>query len=197
MPRSGKPTKRSLRELQCTAYHEAGHAVAAHVLKRGIKRVSIAPDDEEGSLGHCHHASPLSGFDPDVYGYDMGSKTWHWLERETLILVAGLVAEARFKGKHDWRGAQSDLSFAYRLADYLCSSTKETRKYISWMMERARNLFDSRNGLRWRQVRYVARELLSKKTISGKNVRELCQKATLDMLRESQARRKAKTTTEG
>ena len=39
----------TLAELRATAYHEAGHAVAALMLGRGFRSVSVIPNDE--SLG--------------------------------------------------------------------------------------------------------------------------------------------------
>ena len=38
------------RQLLCTAYHEAGHAVAYFLLDFAITRVSVIPDEE--NLGH-------------------------------------------------------------------------------------------------------------------------------------------------
>ena len=37
-------------ELEATAYHEAGHAVAGFALKRAFAKVSIVPDDT--TVGH-------------------------------------------------------------------------------------------------------------------------------------------------
>jgi hypothetical protein len=191
MPR--KVAKHSF-ALQCTAYHEAGHAVAALALDRAVKRVSIVPDGEREILGHCLNTRLPSWFQPDVYRYDiMDNRTRLALEREILVLLSGPVAEARFKGRHNWRGARGDISAAYQLAGYLCSSTRETNKYIDWLIERVRNLLDSYHGTRWRAVRYIARELLSKKTINGKTTRELCRKAADDRLKELLAKQKTKT----
>lgn len=36
-----------------TAYHEAGHAVAALARGRPVTLVTIVPDEQAGSAGHC------------------------------------------------------------------------------------------------------------------------------------------------
>ena len=43
-----KPSK-----IEKIAYHEAGHAVACHLLRRAFTRVSIIPDDD--SLGRVEY----------------------------------------------------------------------------------------------------------------------------------------------
>lgn len=43
-------------KLKATAYHEAGHAVAAFLLHRGFRRVTIVPG--EGFLGQLLKTAP-------------------------------------------------------------------------------------------------------------------------------------------
>ena len=72
---------------QATAYHEAGHAVVALALGRAVQRVSILPDRER--LGQCEFKKGL--FRPSE----------DWLEREILIALGGIAAEARHTGDAD------------------------------------------------------------------------------------------------
>ncbi len=57
-------TKRELRRLEATAYHEAGHAVVAVMLDRGLRPVSIeASDDYRGltQTGEMPETSSTNG----------------------------------------------------------------------------------------------------------------------------------------
>jgi ATP-dependent Zn protease len=56
MRRLAGMNERARRQLERTAYHEAGHAVAAYVVHRGNRSVSIIPDESDGTLGHHHSA---------------------------------------------------------------------------------------------------------------------------------------------
>ena len=94
-------SKRKSNSLESTAYHEAGHVVIAHLLKRKFRRASIVPDPATGSLGHVHF-SVLRGFNPDINAGPITDKRIH---NEILIDLAGIAAEARLTGRRNWRGA--------------------------------------------------------------------------------------------
>src|SRR3990170_4851648 len=89
----GKRRKPS--RLERTAYHEAGHAVAAYKLRRRISRVSIVPDPEDGTLGHCSYSQLWNDFNPEIYD---DSKTTQRLETLILTALAGVAAEPRLSG---------------------------------------------------------------------------------------------------
>src|SRR5271163_2105137 len=87
---------------QATAYHEAGHAVVALILGRPVKRVSILPKHER--LGVCE------------FGKGSVKPSEDRLEREILIALGGIAAEARFTGNYSWDGAARDQQYVQRLA---------------------------------------------------------------------------------
>ena len=87
---------------ESTAYHEAGHAVIALALGRTVQRLSILPKLE--SLGRCEFQKGRTRPSED------------WLEREILISLAGLAAEARHTGEYAWAGSARDLQTVRRLA---------------------------------------------------------------------------------
>jgi ATP-dependent Zn protease len=72
-----RPTK-----LERTAYHEAGHAVAAYSLRWKIIEVSIVPDPD--SLGHVTR-TPLKDFHPDD---DTRFSTLRKGEKEIILYLA-------------------------------------------------------------------------------------------------------------
>ena len=86
---------------EATAYHEAGHAVAALALGRPVQRVSILSNRER--LGHCE------------FGKGVFRPSEDWLEREILIALGGLAAEARFTGAYAWNGAARDRQYVRQL----------------------------------------------------------------------------------
>src|SRR5882762_5398168 len=85
-----------------TAYHEAGHAVVALALGRTVHRVTILPEREH--LGQCEFRK--GGLRPSE----------DWLEREILIALGGIAAEARHTGVYAWDGAARDRQYVRRLA---------------------------------------------------------------------------------
>src|SRR5262249_54157653 len=86
---------------EITAYHEAGHAVAAMALGPPVRRVRVLPGDK--FLGRCE------------FGKGVFRPTEDWLEREILIALGGIVAEAMHTGNYSWDGAARDLQSVRRL----------------------------------------------------------------------------------
>ena len=76
--------------------------MVALILGRQVKRVSILPKHER--LGTCE------------FGKGAVRPTEDWLEREILIALGGIAAEARFTGNYSWDGAGSDQQYVERLA---------------------------------------------------------------------------------
>src|SRR5215813_10496337 len=82
---------------EVTAYHEAGHAVVALALGRPVHRVSILPDRER-----------LGTF---LFGKAVFRPSEDWLEREALIALGVLAAEARYTGVYALDGAARDRQY--------------------------------------------------------------------------------------
>src|SRR5436190_9593401 len=139
-----------------TAYHEAGHAVLALVLGRPVHRVSILADQD--FLGACHFGKPT--FRPSE----------DWLEREILIALGGIAAEARHTGHYDWNGAGRDQQFVRGLA-VRRAGEKKAERLERRLLAKAENLL-GREG-HWRAVELIAAELLRRGAISGRAARHL------------------------
>src|SRR5262245_4708973 len=90
-------TEPSWQSDEATAYHEAGHAVAALALGRPVHAVSVLPGRER--LGECH------------FGKAVFRPSEDWLEREALIALAGLAAEALHTGEYAREEAARDLRY--------------------------------------------------------------------------------------
>ena len=141
---------------EVTAYHEAGHAVVALVLGRPVQRVSVLPDREE--LGHC------------LFRKGVFRPSEDWLEREILIALGGIAAEARHTGRHDWDGASRDHRYVRRLAGERAGERRAERLERR-LLAKAEHLL-SREG-HWRAVELIAAELIRHGAISGRAARHL------------------------
>ncbi len=141
---------------EVTAYHEAGHAVVALVLGRPVHRVSVLPDRDR--LGVCEFQKGV--FRPSE----------DWLEREILIALAGIAAEARHTGNYAWDGAARDQLYVHRLAVQRAGERRAERLQRR-LLSKAEHLLAQEGH--WRAVELIAAELIRRGAISGRAARHL------------------------
>jgi hypothetical protein len=144
-----------------TAYHEAGHAAIALALGRPVHRVTILPNRDR--LGQCEFGKGTFRPSDDA------------LEREILIALAGLAAEARHSGRYEMGGADRDLRYVRRLV-LERKSERAAARYEERMLAKVEALLDD-DGT-WRAVEAIAAELLKHRTISGRAATHLYELAT-------------------
>ena len=145
-----------------TAYHEAGHFVAAYVGKSSpaIRRISIVPMGD--TLGHVL-PFPTPSFRSD---------TDPPLQRvvDTIVTyLAGAAAEKRFAGRVDHGGSEEDYCSAVSLGTRVATADRELELFVNWLDERAAEVID----IHWWVVTGVAEELLSRKKMTGKEALEV------------------------
>jgi ATP-dependent Zn protease len=151
-----------VRELVATAYHEAGHAVMATILGRNIQKVTIkAGQIQTGGirLGACELAIGRRRSSHDA------------LEDEVLILLAGMVAEAKFTGHYCPLGASQDLRHAANLLQDRAGSEDQTQRLQKRMLDKTEHLLGSLGHSQ--AIKNVAIELIDRTTISGRAVRHI------------------------
>jgi ATP-dependent Zn protease len=141
---------------ETTAYHEAGHAVVALALGRPVQRVSVLPDRVH--LGQCEFRK--GEFRP----------TEDWLEREMLIALAGIAAEARHTDNYAWEGAGRDLQYVRLLAVQRAGESRAERLERR-LLSKVEHLLAQEGH--WRAVELIAAELLRRGAISGRAARHL------------------------
>src|SRR5262245_333793 len=140
-----------------TAYHEAGHAVAALALDRPVVKVSILADRDRAGI--C------------FFGKAVFRPSEDWLEREVLIALAGLAAEARQTGEYDRDAAARDLRYARGLAIQPAGSGRQARRLERRRLAKAEHLLD--RAANWRAVELIAAQLLRCGEMSGRQARHL------------------------
>src|ERR1700694_2490884 len=148
------------------AHHEAGHAIAAWHKGMRFREVAITTDPTEKSHGHLLHNQTPDWFQPPLR---MNLRIRDRCETLALISLAGPAAEARFRGRHNWKSASSDMQQALDFLDYLSTSDREARAYARLVHIRAKGLID---GL-WYEVQAVAEALATRERLTGPEVRQI------------------------
>lgn len=138
-----------------TAYHEAGHAVMALLQGRNVHRVSIVP--KQSRLGDCQLRKDVARVAKDP------------LEAEALVLLAGLVGEAKYSGRYNPQAAGSDLLQVQRLAIQRVGEAGGVERQVKrWLDKTEHLLSDAPYEL---AIRTIAEQLLQRERISGRNAR--------------------------
>src|SRR5262249_53927661 len=122
-----------------------------------VVRVSIRPDRDK--LGIC------------AFGKAVFRPSEDWLEREVLIALAGLAAEARRTGEYDRESAGRDLHYARKLAVQRAGSERQAGRLERGLLGRVENLLD--RPANWAAVEAIAAELLRTGEMSGRQARHL------------------------
>jgi ATP-dependent Zn protease len=146
---------------EATAYHEAGHAVVALALGRPVHRVTVLADRER--LGTCE------------FGKAVFRPSEDWLERESLIALGGLAAEARFTGIYALDGAVRDRQYVAGLVLQRAGNARKAERLERRLLAKVEHLLSREDN--WRAVEHIAAELLRAGTISGRAARHLFDEA--------------------
>ena len=162
--------------LLATAYHEAGHAVAAHVEGGATKRLTIIPEGD--ALGSCH---PYALRETDSFDWDMSRRNQTRIERSIIGLLGGWAAEARFSGRRNWVGARSDWHDAVDLATRVEGGGEVLEAYLAYLRECTRAIFES--DLWWAITTQLAEELVERRTMSAKEVRRIVRQDPLPLIK--------------
>jgi hypothetical protein len=148
-----------------TAFHEAGHVVAAW--SRGIKihNATIVPTPEFQGL--VQHASPLRGLRPD---YDTSYRVRRRAESAIVVSLAGPEAQRRHSPR-SWRShhGAADFKRAVDLASRFNGSDEAVNAYLDWLAIVTRDEV----AVLWPQVETVARALVARRTLTAAEVKSL------------------------
>ncbi len=159
--------EQSRAELKATAYHEAGHAVMAHLVGRPVEKVTIVP-------GQTHSGLSRLGACKIQKGRRRASQDP--IEDEVLILLSGMVAESRVTGRYCPAGASQDLLMVQNLLSAnRATNERQLQRLAKRMIDKTENLLQSPEAAR--AIELIANELLTNQTISGRAVRHFLERA--------------------
>jgi hypothetical protein len=130
-------------------------------LGRALQRVTIQADRER--LGAC------------AFGKAIFRPSEDWLEREALIALGGVAAEARFTRSYAWHGAGKDRQYVASLALQRTGSARKADRLERRLLSKVENLLEREEN--WRAVVRISAELLRAGTISGRAARHLFDEA--------------------
>ena len=168
--------KKFTKALQATAYHEAGHAVAAVYYRTRLKRATIIPEGD--TTGHCLQLPPsLRGIDIEP------TLRLEGLARDrVMVSLAGRAAQLKFwsRGTRFYH-ARSDYERAVDLLGRFTRTTEELEAYMKLMVIRARYFIETW----WPQISAVAEALLREKTLTGAQVKAITARTLPSRKRES------------
>ncbi len=157
-------------KLECTAFHEASHAVAFFLLRVPFRYVSIEPDVEHNLLGIVH-APIIKTLQLDEGTISM--KARDFVERRVIALLAGFIGEKKFYSRSRAVGAATDHEIVCDFVRYLCQSPKEEQPYIDWLSVRSELLLDQN----WNVVDSLATALILDRTISSRRAIRIMKQA--------------------
>ena len=158
-----------LRDLEATAYHEAGHAVAHVALEVPFRRVTVRPGDDY--LGRVEAGRLSKRLAIELEQSFLSPRDRDRAEREIICLFCGPIAQACHAGRRSHRATGSDY---HRITDFVFSMSAgpdEMRAYRNWLKLRAEQLLFRKCN--WPAVEAVARALLQSITLSSAEVRSL------------------------
>ncbi len=161
----GDSPMRITKALLSTAYHEAGHAVAAQHSNVSVESVTIVPSED--SKGVVKHHNPVWGLN-----LESGDDETIRMRCEAGIMVcfAGEIAQRRFNPRgvrrFDW---EDDREQAIQLADKL-ESGKAVDLYLAYLRQRTKQHLEIDSV--WKQVAATADALVAGNgTLSGNEFR--------------------------
>ncbi len=149
--------------LERTAYHEAGHAVMAHLCGQIVTQVEVCGDAE-----HSGSVSTLRFHEQPRWGDDESLPSASF-EARILCLVAGLAAETISGRSTKWQESDGDLNEAVRLALRIVGSCERVIPLLEQAHDHAVELLRRH----WPAVECIAHVLLSNGNLTGEDLRRL------------------------
>jgi ATP-dependent Zn protease len=173
---SRKPTK----QLISTAYHEAGHVVAAHFQDIRFRHATIKPDEADNSLGHVLYGQLSKAIVGVLNAGELTPRQRAHIEARIIASFAGGIAERKYRGRHNNIGRRQDLRNAFDFADALSSSEREAQAYQHLLYIRAEDLIEKY----WWVVEALADALMVAETLTADEARQAIYRASDRRLEE-------------
>lgn len=162
-----KSQSRKAKALACTAYHEAGHAVAARFFRLPVKLVSIVPGEEFAGFvqfGDTRGRNAAAGL---LNGADFKGLTR--VLKELIVRLAGMEAQRHYCPQSCRKiHASSDYAQAVDYAlSFVGGDEQEAEFFLRWLCKRAEYLV---TDFWWPDIQSLANELLKRQVMTGREV---------------------------
>jgi len=154
--------------LAATAHHEAGHAVVAWLQQMPLVRAHVVPDDRilGGVRRGNEHYDAIEGD-----GWIARDESANDPAERARVCVAGFLAERRFTGRGNRRGASSDFE---HFDECLRLFVPEARPYWEDLRAAYRKLFTAQTrgmiDTHWSLVEALAGALVERRDMTGDDV---------------------------
>lgn len=162
--------KRGNHHRKATAYHEAGHAVAAFFLGFKTRQVTVKPGKDYSGLHSEMGRHYLEGLDCR----EITPLVRDRIERRVIVRLAGAAAQRRFN-RRSYRHyhADDDHQQAVDLLFRIASSGKEVTAYCRWLGIRTENIV----ACHWQEIKNVADALIEQETLDGATITQVIRQA--------------------
>jgi hypothetical protein len=161
-------SRRPRRALEATAYHEAGHVVAAFFFNVPFRKkgATIIPD---GVAFGGVHTKNIFRDKPDVNDSDAVRLR---CERKAMVSLAGIIAQRKFNNRSVRHGhGSADRETAIDLMSYFFAPPV-LEANLKFLIVQVESLFEH-HPYAWQLVEAVAAALLEKKQLSGAELRQI------------------------
>lgn len=151
-----------------TAYHEAGHAIIAFKHGTYLRAVTIEPSGD-------FHGLVSGNFVARIVKLDIGNippRVQRRIENYAVQALAGAAAQRKYNRRSvRTHHGQTDRSNVIDLLSYLCEPSSAVMTHYYALMD-ARAHEAVRNPSNWRAIEILTKELMRRRTIKGKALRE-------------------------
>jgi hypothetical protein len=127
---------------------------------------------------------PPESIRPDI---NDDSRTRKWIDREIMVALAGVLAEAKFTGRRDHIGASGDYSQAIDLGSHFYGYDEVLTTYIDFMLALTRAKVE--HPYQWIQIEALAAALIEHRHIGARKAREICGQAYRNRARRDELSR--------
>jgi hypothetical protein len=169
-----------------TAYHEAAHAVFH--LKLGLRqgRVTIRPDESQGTLGHSEFRRPKWINDSPATTREEQRLRLN-AENEILSLLAGRIAQSKYAGRRIRWGHEFDYQTVTDLAFSFISYDPDIQHaFLAYCEKQAQANVDHW----WPEIQAVAHALTERTTLTRREIEDVIAAIPLEVLEQHYERRR-------